>query len=262
VPARVRLLHWKSGEAGGHIDALKSAGYKVEYDERFQPALMRQWRESPPDAFVIDLSRLPSHGREIAIALRQSPRTRNIPIVFCDGAEEKVDRIRSELPDAAYCKLSRLIPTLRKATASRPANPVTPVQMMDRYSARSAAQKLGIKECAAVALIEAPRDVEKVLGELPDGVEFIDGEDWTRIPSVALCFIHDSHSLLIMLSRVRKLAGASKLWILWRKGGSATRGDVTEAAVRRLAASVGLVDYKICSVNKVWSAMLFAQKRF
>src|SRR5579875_1689898 len=100
---RIRLLHWKAQEAKPYFEALRESGYTVEYDEQFRPALMKEWRESPPDAFVIDLSRLPSQGREIAIALRQSKRTRSVPIVFCEGAEEKVGAIRSVLPDAAYC---------------------------------------------------------------------------------------------------------------------------------------------------------------
>src|SRR5689334_9126671 len=98
---RIRLLHWKASEATRHIDLLRQAGYQIDYEEQFRPALMKSWRESPPDAFVIDLSRLPSHGREIAIALRQSSRTRCVPIIFCCGEKEKVDRTRDTLPDAS-----------------------------------------------------------------------------------------------------------------------------------------------------------------
>jgi CheY-like chemotaxis protein len=255
---RIRLLHWKAKEAGGHIETLREAGHRVEYEERLRPALMKNWRESPPDAFVIDLSRMPSHGREIAIALRQSPRTRYIPIVFCGGDEEKVEKIRAVLPDAAYCELSKLSSTLRKALAKRPVNPVKPVQMMDRYASRTAAQKLGIKDSSTLALIDSPRDGLQVIGELPPGVEILDGD---AIASVTLCFARDAHSLLATLSAVRTLASRSKLWILWRKGGSVARGDVTETLLRRNAIDLGLVDYKICSVNEVWSAMLFAARR-
>lgn len=257
---RARLLHWKESEAGPHIEALRKAGYQVDYEEQFRPALMKEWRDSPPDAFVIDLSRLPSHGREIAIALRHSPRTRAVPIVFCGGEEEKVARIRGELPDASYCALPKLRSTLRTALANRPADPVKPLQMMDRYGSRSAAQKLGIKESSTVRLVEPPRNAVQALGDLPHNVEILDDTS-IGTASVTLCFLHEAHSLLPTLSRVRGLAGTSKLWILWRKGGSAARGDVTENALRQNAMALGLVDYKICSVNNVWSAMLFAAKR-
>jgi len=263
---RIRLLHWKASEAAPHIQTLRRAKHRVEYDEQFQTALMKNWRESPPDAFVIDLSRLPSHGREIAIALRQSPRTRQIPIVFCDGAEEKVQRIRSELPDAAYCTLSNLVPTLRSALAGPPADPVKPVQMMDRYGSRTTAQKLGIKESSIVAVIDGPRDLEQILGRLPAGVELKEyASDSLKMATadsvpVTLCFVHNASSLTSTLSEVRRFAAIGKLWILWRKGGSAARGNLTEWMVREGGIDLGLVDYKICSVNKIWSGMLFARK--
>ena len=40
---------------------------------------LRELRSTPPDAVVIDLSRLPSHGREFAVALRGSKATRHVP---------------------------------------------------------------------------------------------------------------------------------------------------------------------------------------
>jgi hypothetical protein len=55
---------------------------------------------------------------------------------------------------------------------------------------------------------------------------------------------------------MRKLAGRTKLWILWRKG-----SGVTQPFLRESAAAVGLVDYKICSVDGTWSAMLFARRK-
>ena len=253
---RVRLLHWKAEEAEAHLKTLRAAGWQTDYDERFRPELMRQWRDSPPDAFVIDLSRLPSHGREIAIALRQSPRTRCVPIVFCDGEEEKVARTARDLPDAVYCQLRTLRSSLRKALANRPVNPVKPTEMMARYAGRTAAQKLGIREGSQSRVVDPPRDFRKVIGALPAGVEFL--EESAENAPVTLCFVHEAHSMLETLSRVRKLASRTKLWILWRKGGSAARGEVTENLVREHALDLGLVDYKICSVNEVWSALAFA----
>jgi hypothetical protein len=55
---------------------------------------------------------------------------------------------------------------------------------------------------------------------------------------------------------MRQIAGRTKLWILWRKG-----SDVTQAFLRESAAAVGLVDYKICSVDANWSGMLFARRK-
>lgn len=255
---RIRVLHWKAAEAAALIELLEGAGCQVDYEERFRPALLREWRESPPDAFVIDLTRLPSHGREIAVALRRSRATRPIPVVFLDGAEEKVGPIRALLPDADYCTRRTLRSTLRKALKNGVTAPVVPKDMMQRYADRTAAQKLGIKARSKVALIDAPRDAVRALGELPEQVDVCDESDTA---DVTLCFGTEITLLAKRLSQLRKCAGATKLWVLWRKGGLAAHGDITENVIRDCALSLGLVDYKVCSVNQVWSAILFAAKR-
>ena len=77
-------------------DTLRSADYGVDYDPAFAPAVLRALRQEPPDAVVIDLSRLPSHGREIATAIRGYKQTRQIPILFVDGAPDKVAIVRDK----------------------------------------------------------------------------------------------------------------------------------------------------------------------
>ena len=51
---------------------------------------------------MIDLGRLPSHGKEVAVAIRQYVATRSVPIVFIEGDPEKTDKVRSALPDATF----------------------------------------------------------------------------------------------------------------------------------------------------------------
>jgi len=123
---RLRLIHWNLAEAARYVDLLQKAGHRVEYSPEFSSQLMREWRLSPPDAFVIDLSRLPSHGREIAVALRQSKATRAIPIVFCEGDEEKVAKTRALLPDAVFCQFGKLKSSLLVAKRSAPKTPAVP----------------------------------------------------------------------------------------------------------------------------------------
>lgn len=256
--SRVRLLHWNAKEAVTYIELLRAAAHNVEYDPEFRPSLMRLWRELPPDAFVIDLSRLPSQGREIAVALRQSPVLRHVPIVFCEGAEEKVSRIQAELPDAVYCREGALRAALKRAIANPPREPAKPTAMMDRYASKTAAKKLGIKESSTVALIDPPPDYARVLGKMPAHVQLL--EDSTSAP-VTLCFVREVHSLRRTISELRALAATTKLWILWPKKASRAGGTLTESLVREHAIQIGLVDYKICSVNEVWSAMLFALRK-
>src|SRR5579871_2981306 len=102
--ARVRLFHWNPDEASPILDILRGGKFEVDYEAEFSPRIMRAVRDNPPDAVVIDLSRLPSHGREVATAMRGHKRMRAIPILFLGGAPEKVAIVRGKLPDAAYCE--------------------------------------------------------------------------------------------------------------------------------------------------------------
>jgi CheY-like chemotaxis protein len=56
--------------------------------------MKRVVRHDPPDAVVIDLARLPSHGREVAGILRQQTATHHLPIVFIEGDPDKTRRPR------------------------------------------------------------------------------------------------------------------------------------------------------------------------
>jgi CheY-like chemotaxis protein len=253
---RVRLFHWKAEEAAPAIAELEKAGFTVDYEEKLSS--FKSIRDSKPDAFVVDLSRLPAHGREVAIALRGNKATRHAPIVFVDGDVEKLETIRRALPDAIYTPRARLIAALRRA---RPlADPVRPAQMMERYAGRSAAQKLGVQAGMKVGVIDAPPDYGRVIGKLPEGATF--EEDWGEENfgdrKLTLWFVHDFARLQGALPAMRRAAAHTRLWILWRK---AKQDGLDGGVIRRGATELGLVDYKICSVNEVWSAMAFAIKK-
>ena len=214
--SRLRLIHWNAAEAERYVKLLEDAGHRVEYFPEFSPQLMREWRTSPPDAFVIDLSLLP-------------------------------------LPDAVFCPFSRLKSWVRQLKKS--AAPVVPVSMMDRYGARTTAQKLGVREGDAVRLIDAPRDMPGALGELPLRVTFVESSP----AAVTLLFAIDPQTFFQRLSEFRSLATMTKLWVCWRKGKS-MGGGVSERLVRETGISLGLVDYKVCSINEIWSGLLFSYK--
>ena len=254
--ARIRLFHWKAKEANTLTGPLRAAGHQVDYDEKITPGLISKIRAAPPDAFVIALTCLPSHGREVAVLLRGSKTTRQIPIVFAGGEPEKVDAIRRLIPDAGYTSLGRLEASLRKALARPPADPIVPRQMMDRYGARTSAQKLGILKGTMVGLLDPPQDYASVLGPLPESVSFAEGAGGEC--AVTLWFVTDAGMYQSGLRRARTLASRTRLWILWPKGG---RTVISQNNLRETAKSVGLVDYKICSVSDRWSAMAFARKK-
>ena len=124
--ARIRLIHWNGPEGRERRLRLAALGHEAEFDDLDGPALGRALRASPPDAFVIDLSRLPSHGREVAMALRSHKDTRHMPIVFVDGDPAKVAKLKALLPDATYTTWGRLKTALPRAIARPATSPVVP----------------------------------------------------------------------------------------------------------------------------------------
>jgi len=264
---RVRVVHWKDSEAEPLLQACRDCGFEVEYTAKDLPLIARAIRTTMPDALVIDLTRLPSHGRELALAIRSRKYSRGIPIVFVDGAPEKVEAIRRLLPDAVYAARRQLCSKVKAACANKLVNPVAPPTVMERYGTRTKAQKLGIKEASSVAVVSAPRDYLSMLGEMPPGVEFhefaaFDEAVPDRSHPVTLWFIHDPHQYREGLRRMRSLAGKTKLWVVWPKAKSkATSNGLTQNVIRAGGIEVGLVDYKICAVSERWSGMVFAPRR-
>ena len=251
---RVCLFHWKEAEAKPLLTALKDAGYRVDLCKEM--ADYRAVRASPPDAIVIDLSRMPSMGREVGVFLRGSPKTRHVPLVYVDGDPEKVNQVRKVLPDATFTPAARLRSALRSAIARPPQNPFVPSQMMDRFADRTSAQKLGIAKDSLVFVVDPPADYARAVGQLPEGASY--NEESPEGCKIALWFVREPAAFHAALPKMRKLAQSTRLWILWPKGkASELDGNI----IRLGAIAVGLVDYKICSVNESWSAMVFAVKK-
>jgi CheY-like chemotaxis protein len=250
------VFHSKPEEAAELIDKLRAAGYAVSVHPRTQAPSLREIQESAPEAVVIDLSRMPSQGRAIGAWLRGSKSTRHIPLVFVDGDAAKVAALRNEIPDAVYTSLAGIGGAVKKAIAHPPAEPVVPRQMMQSAQPRTNAQKLGIREGSMVGLIDPPPDYIRVLGELPSGV--VIEEDTSRVCAVTLWFVRDAGEYAAHLPRRKALASRSRLWIVWQKG---RRDGLNGNRVRAAALQLGLVDYKICSLDAVWSGLAFAIAR-
>lgn len=252
---RIRLFHWNATEAKPLIERFQGDGYTVDYPgDKVLERPFRSLRESPPYAIVIDLTRLPSRGRHLAVAFRSEKTIRSIPIVFVDGDPEKVERIRAELPDAIYTSRAKVSSALKRAKPL--VNPASPP-----YSNRTTAQKLGIREGKRVAVVDAPRGYAKTVGTLPAGASF--EEDPADVLPVTLWFVRKPEEYLAALPRMRELAGKSRLWVIYPKqqGRQKTSAEVTLFFIRDTALGVGLVHYKTCSLDTTWTGMALALGR-
>jgi|SRR5947209_6603854 len=258
--ALVRLVCWKEDLARERAHALEAAGFCVDTSPWQPGRLISELRKNLPAVVLIDLDRLPSHGREVAVALRVSKTTRLIPIVLAGGAPEKVDRIRSELPDAFFTDWASVSSVLRKALQHAPVNPVQPTPHMQRYAASSLPKKLGLVPSMKIALLAAPENWEEVLGELPAGVQV--EERITRQTQMAIWFVRSRHELEtdVEYTSARLPTGCS-FWIVHPKKTGRYKTDFNQNDVREAGLRSALVDYKVCAVNDDWSGLKFARRK-
>jgi hypothetical protein len=196
----------------------------------------------------------------VAVALRCSKATRHIPIVFAGGLEEKVERIRHELPDACFTDWIGAARTLKKALRNPPASPVQPVPHMQRYAGSSLVKKLGFKPKMKAVLLGAPDDFEEKLGELPDGVEV--QNKLTKLTEMAIWFVRSRRELETETDYISaRLPEGASLWIVHPKQTSRFRVDFNQNDVRAAGLAAGLVDYKVCAVDADWSGLKFARRK-
>ena len=257
--ARVRLVHWKPEEARRRVEQLADAGYDVEY-EPFDPNTLRGLAKDPPDAFVIDLTRLPSHGRDVGIYVRERKATRRVPIVFVGGAPDKVSRAKERLPDAVYAAWEDAAAAIEDAIANPAGEPgrpgVHPRRLLGHSPAQEARHQAGLHRRAgrrAAGLRADPRNTAGGRRAAPErrlqarrhhavhqgarppggrrpGDEGVDGRRRAALARVA-------------------------------KEGVGVVTDVSEPVVREVGLAAGLVDYKICAIDSTWSGLLFARRK-
>ncbi len=255
---RIVLIHWNSDEAEERAGALRAAGYDVSChtDSRANP---RSLREDPPDAYVIDLRRIPSQGREIGGWLRRQKTTRHVPLVFIEGDPEKTDRARALLPDATFSPWDSIVGALGDAAATPVENPIVP-GTMDAYAGVPLGKKLGIREGASIALVGAPEGFEERIEGLPSGATFVD--ESADGADVILLFVTSLAALdSEFATTAARLAGGGRLWICWPKKASGVESDLSETGVRAYGLERSFIDYKIASIDETWSGLCFARRK-
>ncbi len=257
--SRVLLVHWNAAECAERAALLRRAGHFVASHSDEGGGVARAVRENPPDAVVIDLARIPSHGRAVAVWLRQQKATRRVPIVFVEGDPEKTQRVRGALPDAVFTTWGGIRGAVRRAIREAPAEPVVP-GTMDAYSGTPLPKKLGIREGSAVALVGAPDGFERTLGALPAGARVRRGA--RARADILLLFARSRADLARRFpAAARALAAGGRLWIVWPKKASGVASDLGETEVRAFGLAAQFVDYKIAAIDATWSGLCFARRR-
>jgi hypothetical protein len=254
----IRLISWHD-DVKAKAASLKQAGVQIDATPLIRlSGIVSELARLNPAVLVLDLDKLPSNSREIALALRSSKSASHIPILFAGGAAEKIVRIRSEHPDGDFVSWA----DARQAMAEllRQPRAIPHVLPHRDFSATPLLKKLGISAGMEIALIAATDGFEDVLGDLPEDTSLV-----TRLSAktgLALCFVRSFKDLAATLDLLTlRLPKDASVWIVHPKRAGKHHVDFNQNDVRDHGLAVGLVDYKVCSVDDDWSALKFAWRK-
>ena len=257
--ACIKLVHWNAEEARIRAQRLIDLGYEVDHQLPNPSELLRQLKQESLAAIVIDLARLPSQGRDLAINIRRQRVIRNLPLVFVSGQPDKVANLKGLLPDAVYTSWEGIGKALKEVIDQPPQDPVTPDSVFAAYTGKPLVQKLGIKSGVRVFLIDAPPGFKELLTGLPDNVYL--QENTQAGGDMTIWFVVNHANLEREMTSIASQIRKASLWIAWPKKSSGVLSDLTQTHVRQAGLSAGLVDYKICSIDQTWSGLLFTKRK-
>lgn len=259
----LRLICWKEADAAYHAPELRRAGYRVIADPLANPGgAVRYFRELSPDAVVIDLDRLPSHGRELGMSLRASKSTCHLPLIFAGGIAEKIDPMRAAIPGAIFTAWSDVAAAVKQAMAQPAVPRLNPRELSKPAGSGTLERKLDIKPrtvFAIMALNGGASWLDELLISIPDGA--VAQRRIDRSTTLALLVVDARRDLTkaFALANTSLPAGAS-FWIVHPKQTSPLAADFNQDTVRETGISQGFVDYKVCAIDKDWSALKFARQ--
>ncbi|WP_040674571.1 hypothetical protein [Rhizobium grahamii] len=130
------------------------------------------------------------------------------------------------------------------------------------YSGRSLTRKLGLRAGQATLLIGVPEIAEietfghfsSIETALPSGVER--RFDYIHVFETGRPVLED---MALALSTAVKPDGM--LWISWPKKAARVSTTVTEDVLRTIFLPLGMVDVKVCAIDKTWSGLKFVIRK-
>jgi hypothetical protein len=254
----IKLISWHE-DIKAKAAALKQTGIRIDAAPLIRlSGIVGDLARLNPSVLVLDLDKLPSNSREIALALRSSKSACHIPILFAGGTAEKIVRIRTEHPDGIFASWSEARQTLAALLQEPPSSPQA---MPPRdFSTTPLLKKLGIRANMEIAVIASPDGFEDLLGDLPENSSLV-----TRLSAktgLALCFVRSPKDLAGTLDLLTlRLPKQASVWIVHPKRAGKYQVDFNQNDVRDHSLAVGLVDYKVCSIDNDWSALKFAWRK-
>lgn len=105
---RLFLIHWNAAEADALAAPLRLQGVEVIVEAEDGGRAAKAIHAAPPDAVVISLARLPSHGRAVAEHLLTRRATQDLPFVFAGGTPNAIAKVQQIAPSAKFVALAEL----------------------------------------------------------------------------------------------------------------------------------------------------------
>jgi CheY-like chemotaxis protein len=251
----IRLIHWNEAEAQEKIQLLKKEGFEVNPHLPAGSNFLKELESEDPQAIIIDLSRLPSQGRDLGLSIRKRKGTRHIPIIFLSGDPKKVQKVKEILPDAIFGEWKNISILIQEAGELDPENLYIPDSVFAAYAGKPLAEKLGIKKGYRVSYVNADENFLSALGELPPEIDLVPASD--KKANLTIWFVKTQEVLISDLDAIISVSKVHPVWIAWPKRGSEYQSDLSQNIVRETGLNAGMVDYKICSIDQNWSALIF-----
>src|SRR5688500_2867736 len=106
----------------------------------------------------------------------------------------------------------------------------------------------------SMAVLNAPSNLDAILGELPDGVVTSRRSGHRDLVLIFVTRQVDFASRVPAL--INAIAPDGMIWVAWPKRASKIETDMTEDVIREIVLpSSGLVDVKVCAIDHLWSGL-------
>jgi hypothetical protein len=127
------------------------------------------------------------------------------------------------------------------------------------YSHRPVAAKLGVKEGMRVCILGAPPGFADSLQPLPAKTTLSARAGASA--DIFICVARNARELSARLATLPPTIDRQTLWLVWPKRSSKITSDVDGNVVRETGLAAGWVDFKVCSVSEIWSALAFKRRK-
>ncbi len=124
------------------------------------------------------------------------------------------------------------------------------------YSGTPLWKKLGLKPGIKLMTQNAPAHYKSLLADGPGDWIFVEDS-----PDAVHLFITEKSQLTEIARLAKLLPPAIMLWVSWPKKTSPLSKNLGENEIRDTALACGLVDIKVCAVDKDWSGLKMTRRR-